>query len=137
MSEDEKVESGICPFCAVEVRDGAVFCFNCGKGLVPEEGVPEEVADEPAPEPSVDEPAAVEAEPATRPVTKPKGAAAASRPRIRVATAAKRRPRPFAARAGNFSWSPVNEGPGAVFVLGVAGIATVTIVILGIALYLK
>lgn len=120
----------ICPFCAVDVRDGAVFCFNCGKSLAVVEAESSTVA--------VDRSAEGTGVPRISLSETPTESDAEPRPKSRtVSVAPRKRPRPTPKRDSSTTWVKPAEGPGAPFVLGAAGIGVVSLLILMIALYLR
>lgn len=137
----EALGKSVCPFCAVEVREGAVFCFNCGKSVVVTPDGPAEIVSLAAePEPTqpevviadaVEAKAEVKSEAGQSKETKP------SPPRVKVTSAPRRRPRPGVRRDLEISWVRPDEGPGAPFVLGAAGVAAVSVLLLLVALYLR
>lgn len=136
-----QIENTICPACAAEIRDGAVFCFNCGKSF--------EADPNPEPAPSkpkvrarklrsekVDETPSEAAQKASEGTDE---ALEEKKEKVRVRPAADggRRSQRFSRREVEIEWTAPSEGPGASFVLGVAVLGVFSILIFLIALYLK
>jgi hypothetical protein len=136
-------EQRACPFCAVEVRDGALFCFNCGKPLGFEAGTDEEaaslseVAEQPTVEsevgPDVSEPApqalAEQVEPA------PSGGDAVATPKRPPSP--RRRQRPVPKREVEMVWADPDDNRGRQLFLGAVAVALVSLVLILLSVYVR
>lgn len=138
-----QAENKICPACAAEIRDGAVFCFNCGKSFEADPN-PESAPSKPkvrarkvkSEEADVDE---VPAETARTESEATGEAVEEKQEKVRVRPAADgvKRPQRFSRREVEVEWAAPTEGPGASFVLGAAVLGAFSVLIFLIALYLK
>lgn len=133
----------ICPACAAELREGAGFCFNCGKSF-------DEIV---SPAPSAVEDHGSQSHARVRKARSRPAAGDAGEPRSektgeapgedvpsvkvkRSAEGFKRQPRQ-PRRAVSIVWTEPSEGPGAAFVLGAAAVGLVSGLLFLLALYLK
>jgi len=108
------VKTARCPKCDAEVRDGSVFCYNCGGRVANDE----EVA------PPDETPSAV-AEPASKPA-----------PGLRTARDIRRRERTVDRKPKEVVWETVNDGPDLQLIVVTAGIIVFTIVVILLVRYL-
>lgn len=141
-----QVENRICPACAVEIRDGAVFCFNCGKSF---EAAPTSEAPSVKPKAKIRErkatSASVSADIVSAGIEDSEAAEVddaleemrEEKVRVRPVSEGARRPQRFSRRQVETQWVAPAEGPGAAFVIGAAVLAVISILIFLIALYLK
>lgn len=141
---DAEPKTVICPFCAVEVREGAVFCFNCGRSVVEsgsagsDEGSGEDAVEvPPSGERNPDPPADMKTPEAVAFRAKGQGRVVRASPVAKAAPQMRRRVRPAQKRDAGVSWEVQDDGPGPAFVLGAAGIAVISVFLLLTALYLR
>lgn len=150
MTEQSQGKS-ICPFCAVDVRDGAVFCFNCGREITSEEtGPAAEAVTEPvsATDEAVESPAEEKAEAGVSKVSTrgkdgvvltvaAKKAASATVSKVRFAVDAGRRRRVSRKKQTRVFWEPPAEVPGLQLFLVALGAAVASLLILLFTLYIR
>lgn len=115
------VETAVCDICGAEVREGSVFCYNCGGSLAKAE-----VA-EPIPPPA--EPIIAVAEPATNGVVTDPAKRQAERPERRKVRAANREP-------AEIVWEP-REGVSLAFVIASIVFVIIALVVVIAAIYLR
>jgi len=102
-----------CPKCGAEVRDGSVFCYNCG-GRVADDDV---IADS----------SSVPIERKTSPA-----------PGLRSARDLRRREqRTFDRKPTTIVWEPVAEGPDHALIVATILVIAFTIVVIGLVFYLR
>lgn len=115
MSSTEEVINPVrCPKCDAEVRDGSLFCYNCGSRISENDSV--ETADETPVAP---------AEPVTRPA-----------PGLRSARDIKRRERGGGRKPKEVVWEPVSGFPEIQLVIVTVVIIVFTVGVILMALYL-
>ena len=101
-----------CPKCGADVRDGSVFCYNCG-GRVADDDV-------------IAESSSVPVERKTMPA-----------PGLRSARDLHRRERTFERKPATIVWEPIEEGPDYALVVITILIVAFTIVVIGLVFYLR
>lgn len=119
----------ICPACAAEVREGAVFCFNCGKSLGELKAVASASAVTMSASDGGEAAASAETPVADRQEKRPL--------KVRQSSDSPRRPARSPKREMEIEWAVPEEGPGAAFVLGAAAVGAVSLLVFLIAVYLK
>ena len=112
-------EAAVCQKCKADVRPGSAFCYNCGGRVAEDE--PESSAA--APQPETRQPA-----PGTK-VTQPA-------PGLRTARDIRRREKTFERKPREVSWEPA-AGSDIQLIIFAAAVLAFTIVVIGLALYLK
>lgn len=132
-------ESAICRKCGAEVREGSVFCYNCGTRMTAEiEPGRGQVSNGL----SESRPAVTPAAPADGPVPapvadKPLSSSPPDKHSAALPTAASvRRRRPRSPRSVEVIWQE-RQGPGWGFVIGSAVLVVITIMLLLLSLYLR
>lgn len=122
------INNKLCPACAAEIRDQAVFCFNCGQSfedlVVIEEPAESRLAEAEAPASKGSETGGADSK-EKRPV------------KVRRAADGARRPARLPRRELEIEWTAPEEGPGAAFVLGAAAVGALSLLVFLIAVYLK
>jgi hypothetical protein len=109
-------ETVTCPKCKADVRPGSAFCYNCGGRVSDEPEVPEI-----KPVTELAEPEAIQTQPA---------------PGLRTARDIRRRERTFERKPRTISWEPAS-GSDIQLIVITAAVLVFTIVVIGLALYLK
>jgi len=117
---DTLTETATCPKCKADVRPGSAFCYNCGGQLTPEKNEVPAVAtsaenDAPAPQ--------------EEKVTQPA-------PGLRTARDIRRRERTAERKPREISWEPARGSEIQLLIL-CGAVLVFTIVVIGLALYLK
>jgi uncharacterized Zn finger protein (UPF0148 family) len=121
MSSGEKIATvDTCPKCNADIRDGSVFCYNCG-GRVTDEG------EDQAPAESLAETAQQDD---VKPVTKPA-------PGLRTARDIRRRERTFERKPKEITWEVAASGPDMQLLIITGAIALFTVVVVLLILYLS
>ena len=116
---ETSTETVTCPKCEADVRPGSAFCYNCGGRVAddepptPEQRAEAEIA-EPVPEAKPTQPA----------------------PGLRTARDIRRRERTFERKPRQVSWEPA-AGSDIQLIVIAAAVLVFTIVVIGLALYLK
>jgi hypothetical protein len=112
-------ETVTCPKCEADVRPGSAFCYNCGGPIAGDEAA----AAGPQPEAEASEamPEAKESLPA---------------PGLRTARDIRRRERTFERKPRQVAWEPASGSDIQLIVIA-AVVLAFTVVIIGLALYLK
>jgi hypothetical protein len=113
-SREESITAARCPKCEAEVRDGSLFCYNCG-GRVSDDKSDERPA----------EIAPVDKEPTTTPA-----------PGLRSARDIKRRERSFERKPREVVWEPASGFPEMQLIDVTAVIILFTLAVILMALYL-
>ena len=103
-------EAAVCQKCKADVRPGSAFCYNCGGRVAEDE--PEAAAA--APQPEARQPA----------------------PGLRTARDIRRREKTFERKPREVSWEPA-AGSDIQLIIFAAAVLAFTIVVIGLALYLK
>ena len=104
-----------CPKCDAEVRDGSLFCYNCGGRVIADTGVE-----------TVEKPAAGVTESGMKPA-----------PGLRTARDIRRRERAVDRRPREVVWEAVEAGPDLQLIAVTAGIIIFTVVVVLLVLYIK
>ena len=113
---DTMVTETACDLCGAEIRDGSLYCYNCGNA------VPERLV-EPEPEPEKSE-----ITPAPERVD--------NRPPLRSAASLRKQRRAFNRQPLEVSWEPKEQTP-KLFIFATITLAVGALVLLLIALYLR
>ena len=146
------IEEQNCKACGVDIREGALFCYNCG-GSVSYDDAPtendaavsdawfsEEIAEEAAEEKIAEEEVVVEEktvdEPETKNVVRPKGRLRDS-PRLRSAAALRRKAKTVQRKKFETVVWEEHENPSARFVVVAVLLTLLTALIFWLAIYLK
>ena len=110
-----------CDLCGAEIRDGSLYCYNCGTAVPTKAVESEPVKAEAAP--------AVAETPAAVPETN-------NRPPLRSAAALRKQRRAFNRQPVEVSWEPKEQTP-MLFIIGSLMLAFGALVLFLIALYLR
>jgi uncharacterized Zn finger protein (UPF0148 family) len=101
-----------CPKCGAEVRDGSVFCYNCGGRVAGDEII---------------------ADSSSVPVKRKTTPA----PGLRSARDLRRRERTIDRKPTTIVWEPVAEGPDHALIVATVLVIAFTIVVIGLVFYLR
>lgn len=110
---DQVVSTARCPKCDVEIRDGSLFCYNCGGRVAGDDGR----------EPPVEASGAF-----VEPVTKPA-------PGLRTARDIRRRERTFDRKPKQVVWEPSAVTPDLQLIVVTAGVIVFTVVVILMIIY--
>jgi hypothetical protein len=114
-TKEEMITSTRCPKCNADVRDGSVFCYNCGGRVTSDDGT----------ESSTEASSAT-----TEPVTTPA-------PGLRTARDIRRRERTFQRKPREVVWEPSSGVPDIQLIVVTAIVIVFTIAVILMALYLR
>ena len=117
---DALTETSTCPKCKADVRPGSAFCYNCG-GQIRQ--------DEPAVSDNLEAVDGEKPKPPEEKVTQPA-------PGLRTARDIRRRERATERKPREISWEPASGSEIQLLIL-CAAVLVFTIVVIGLALYLK
>jgi hypothetical protein len=132
-------ESAICRKCRVEVREGSVFCYNCGARITAEAGPGRgQVSNgRSGPIPAVPPAAPADGQRLEPVEDKPMSSLPPDKHSAALPTAASmRRSRPRSPRAVEVVWQE-RQGPGWGFVIGSSVLVMIAITLLLLSLYLR
>lgn len=131
-------ESAVCRKCSAEVREGSVFCYNCGARIVAETGPVHGRVSNGQSGPRPADPAASADGPSRAPVAdKPISSSPPEEHSAALPSAASmRRRRPRSPRAVEVVWQE-RQGPGWGFVIGSSVLVMMAIMLLLLSLYLR
>ena len=144
------IEEQNCRACGVDIREGALFCYNCGGSVTYDEAPAEnndaasdawfreELAEEAAEEKSAEEEAAEEQnvdEHETKNVVRPKGLRESKR--LRSAAALRRKAKTVQRKKFETVVWEEHENPSGLFILVAVVVALLTAAIFWLAIYLK
>jgi hypothetical protein len=122
------VDEPVCPACGAEVRDGSMFCYNCGSAVAGEGAETEQAAEISAiPEPSIT----------------PNGEGTkkeilpGSLSGLQTAASMRRRAKPSRSKPREMVWVPRDESVGLQFVAATIAFIVFAVVIVILALYFK
>ena len=115
MSSRDVATATRCPKCEAEIRDGSLFCYNCGDRVAESNG---------------SEPPAAPASAAEERSTKPA-------PGLRTARDIRRRERPSGRTPRVVVWESTDTGPELQLIIVTAGVIVFTIIVVLLILYIK
>jgi len=108
------VHTARCPKCDAEVRDGSVFCYNCGGRVVGDDGIDQTIGTPPVAGASASKPA----------------------PGLRSARDIRRRERISDRKPREVVWEAVNGGPDLQLIIATASIIVFTVLVILLVRYL-
>ena len=120
---DTTVSEAVCELCGAAIRDGSLFCYNCGNAVVAKAPLPVE------PEPTPEVPVAVPTDIDSR-------VAPARRPPLKSAASLRSQRRASNRQPIEVTWEPRVETP-KLFVVATIVLSLVALALLLIALYLR
>ena len=123
---ESAVKTARCPKCDAEVRDGSLFCYNCGGRVDGEAGSEAAIDSQPAANERPVEISPVVVQPSTKPA-----------PGLRSARDIRRRERPSDRKPREVVWEASSAEPDLQLIILTAAIIVFTIVVVLMVLYVR